>query len=169
MPPTLPSRVYKVVLAYYKDTVLLRSSLCVSNPGWTVYYARNKLNVPTMPGSYLYAFRTEKDATEYMEDSSKVLTDYAALHLWECQASVVSAVPCNARGNDYAAFWGNQLFAVDRMSVNAAPGTVWCTSLELTHPIIQTQVRRKEERRDNASRSFGPPQSRGYSQSYRRG
>jgi hypothetical protein len=113
--------VYKVVREVYEGDY--RSAFVNFNNGYSEMEARyevGRTTYPTIPNSFLYAFRTEEHARDWMRTMSIKKTT-----ILKCQAKTSRKNPKTASLLDACRFWGGE--DCEYGDVEDAPtGTIWC-------------------------------------------
>ena len=128
------AKVYKAVLVKLrqkkeKDNETIRS-VFTPDP-FEVEYQPGKIQTPTLPGSFLYAFTDPQVARAYIDDSSNsILSPDAVLRVYSAEADVVPGYPqVYYTEENIEKFWAERWweFGLGWPHVlQAQPGTVWC-------------------------------------------
>ncbi len=126
--------VYKVVTArMVDDQENWFSNLDGILGDWNVCYRPGRRVLPPIPGSYLYAFRTQNQAQTFADKTVRLgdslMTPLVQPQIWIAEAEIVTVEKPTQAFVDFEAFWKLHLHAVDMQHdecTPTAPGTVWC-------------------------------------------
>ncbi len=133
------AKVYKAVLVKLrqekeKDNETIRS-VFTPDP-YEAEYQLGKTQIPTVPGSFLYAFSDLQVAKTYIGDSKdSILSPTTVLRVYSAEADVAwEHEQVYYTADDIAKFWAERWWEYEAYwpyVLPSIPGTVWCRSIKL--------------------------------------